>query len=124
MSNARGVAGMRVLVAEDEVFCAMELEEMLEDLECQVVAVVSKTDKVLDSAIDADCALLDVNLKGENSYSAALALQERGVPVVFVTGYSHLRECPGQLAGAPRLVKPFTREKLQNVLGGVLEHAA
>lgn len=118
MSGARrGIAGMRVLVAEDEVFCAMELEQMLEGLECNVLGPINSLDKIQESANGADCALLDVNMKGDNSYSAAQELRERGVPVAFVTGYSDLPECPEQLAKLPRLGKPFNKTKLRAVLG-------
>ena len=108
--------GLRVFIAEDEALFVMELEMLLEQMGCSVVGAVNSVDKVLSGAGDADCVLLDVNMKGEQSYPAALELRDRGVPVVFITGYAELPNCPAALADTPRLGKPISKADLQNVL--------
>lgn len=114
------MSGLRILIAEDEILVALELEDLLMELECQVVDVVNHADRILRSAERADCALLDVNLKGETCYQAALHLKAQNVPFAFVTGYSELPECPVELGEVPRLGKPFNKELLGRLLGDLM----
>lgn len=95
------------------------LEGLLEQLDCRIVRMVNSVDKIAGSSGKVDCALLDVNIKGESSYAAADTLRKKGVPVVFVTGYSHLPDCPRGLRDTPRLLKPFNKNNLTDVLGKI-----
>jgi hypothetical protein len=65
--------------------------------------------------------LLDINLKGETCYPAALHLQQDKLPFAFVTGYSDFPECPKELCDVPRLGKPFNRELLGKLLCDLLK---
>jgi len=80
----------RILVVEDEVIVAMELEAMLRDAGCATVAMASSVPEALQAVGEQafDAALLDVNLKGETSFRVADALDDAGVPCLLLTGQS------------------------------------
>ena len=113
--------GLRVLLVEDELLVAMNVEAMLDALGCVVVAAAARVDEALRvverEALDA--AVLDVSLDGQPSFPVADALAARGVPFVFATGYgaSGLRE---DLRDRPALQKPFRLLQLARTLAGAL----
>lgn len=115
------VGGWRILIAEDELLVALELEDILAELRCEVVDVVSHVGGILPSAEEVDCALLDIKLKGRTSYDAALDLQRRRVPFAFVTGYTDPPDYPSALHDVPRLNKPFNKELLRALLGKLMD---
>jgi hypothetical protein len=63
---------------------------------------------------DFQAAVLDVNLDGEMVYPVADAVVARGVPFVFVTGYS-AEGIDRRFAKVPVLQKPIERQMLQSV---------
>lgn len=110
-----GLSGKRILVVEDESLVAMLIETILEDLGCIPVGPAANVDEGLtlasgDEAIDA--ALLDVNVSGQQVFPVAEALEARGVPFVFSTGYGEAG-LPDAWRGRPTLQKPFTEEAVQ-----------
>lgn len=104
------LSGLRVLVVEDETLVAMLLEDMLGDLGCEVAATASRVAQAVEIARDAaqafDVAILDVNVAGEPISPVAQVLSERGVPLVFATGYGE-SGVPEPFRGRPTLQKPF-----------------
>jgi CheY-like chemotaxis protein len=80
---------LRVLVVEDEMLVAMNIEDMLLDLGHEVAGLASRLAPGLALAADAeiDAAVLDVNLAGERSFAIADLLAGRGIPFLFATGY-------------------------------------
>lgn len=118
------VAGTRVLLVEDEALVAMLLEDVLEELGCKVVGPVSRIDAA-KSAIQAgrfDCALLDINLRGEPVYPLVELLDQRSVPFGFVTGYG-AAGVDKKFRQRPVLQKPFTVKELEAVLAGMTRRA-
>lgn len=111
------LTGTQVLVVEDEAMIAMMLEDFLESFGCVVVANASRLEEALTKAADvqADVAMLDVNLAGKLSYPVADILRNRNIPVLFVTGYGTVG-LPEHLKGVPVLGKPFVAEKLARML--------
>ena len=104
------LAGLRVLVVEDETLVAMLLEDMLGDLGCEVVATASRVAAAVEIARDPghafDVAILDVNVAGDSISPVAQALSERPTPFVFATGYGE-SGVPEPFRGRPTLQKPF-----------------
>ena len=116
---------LRVLIVEDELLVAMNLEDMLEDFGFEVVGpypTLAEARGALDHALDA--ALLDVNVRGELVFPLAEALVSRSVPVVFCTGYAEAGHFPSGLAGLPKVAKPYTPEVLRSALDTALARAA
>ena len=108
------LADLRVLVVEDEVFIALEIEERLRRLGCAVVGPVGRLERALELARSEalDGALLDVNVKGGFVYPVAAELRTRAVPVVFSTGYAP-EALPAAFRDLPFLRKPFGAGQLE-----------
>src|ERR1700759_3630834 len=117
MTNDTDLAGLRVLVVEDEMMVSMLIEDMLGDLGCTVVGPASRLDEAIELANSAelDCAVLDVNLGGQPIFPLADLLRTQGAPFAFATGYGDagLREVD---KGSPVLQKPFREGDLARVL--------
>lgn len=60
------LADLRILVVEDEMLIALEIEERLQRLGCEIVGPVGRLERALELARSTalDGALLDVNVKG------------------------------------------------------------
>ena len=118
MTDTALLAGLRVLVVEDEMMVSMLIEDMLTDLGCSVIGPASRLDEAIELATTAelDCAVLDVNLGGQPIFPLADLLRERGRPFAFATGYGDagLRDAD---RGTPVLQKPFREGDLARVLG-------
>jgi CheY-like chemotaxis protein len=107
-----GLEGKRILVVEDEFIIAAMAEDMLTELGATVVGPAATLAKALFLAETEhfDAAVLDVNMHGVRIDPVAKALSERGVPMVFATGYG---ECTlDDAPHAPILDKPYTQDKL------------
>jgi two-component SAPR family response regulator len=116
------LAGLRILIVEDEFLLAMELEMLLQQRGCMVLGPVSSVGQAL-TMLDGeqpDIALLDVNLKGERATPVAAALQARGVPFVLITGYSMLQLSEPELRAAPRIEKPVNCRALKRAVASAL----
>jgi DNA-binding NtrC family response regulator len=112
-----GLAGCRVLVVEDELLVSMLVEDMLIEEGCIVIGPFARVKDALAAVrIEVlDVALLDVNVAGERVFPVAEALEQRGVPFLFVTGYGD----SALPAGRPDWVacaKPFHAAKLTELL--------
>ena len=109
-----------VLVVEDEALLAMELEQAVRTLGCQVIGPArSLTEAVRLAAGEPrpDAAILDVNLAGEMVFPAADILRTRAVPVLYTTGYGSASTLTGrQLNAVAVLRKPYPRKLLADVL--------
>lgn len=70
-----------------------------------------------------DAALLDANLAGRPVDSLAAALQERGVPFAFASGYGP-SGLPEGFRDRPLLGKPFGPEALIQTVATLLETSA
>ena len=115
----KGLVGLRVLVVEDESLIGMLAEDLLEQLGCRMVGLVSSIGGALEMAksTELDFALLDVDIGGQPVYPVALALQARGVPFLFMSGYGGL---DGPWRGRPIVQKPFDLDQLRREIEGAL----
>jgi DNA-binding response OmpR family regulator len=115
--------GKSVLLLEDEYLIAMDAEEILiQRLGAAKVQIVSTFDaaKAAAEAGGFDIALLDVNINGQMSFPIAEVLRERGVPVVFASGYSLGDRRPPEVDPAHCLTKPYTGAGLEEALTAAL----
>ena len=111
------LAGLRVLVIEDEAMVAMLLEDMLAEIGCEVVGVASRFDDAVEKArlLTFDIAILDVNLNGRDTIAIAESLAERGIAFLVATGYG-ATGLPDALFRAPLLHKPYRQRDLARAL--------
>lgn len=114
----------RVFLAEDHFAIALALTGMLEEFGCTVVAKASTAAAAAEVArtVDADCALLDINMGDGHCYEAARQCRERGIPVIFTTGYDEPPGLPPELDDVPRLLKPVDKVDLRRTLEALRRH--
>lgn len=115
-------SGLRIFVAEDEYLIATEVHEILTNAGAEVLGPVASVEdghELLSREAQIDGAVLDVNLRGGMIFPVADALQERGVPVIFATGYD-AGVLPDRFASTPRVEKPHHAQQLTDVLATVL----
>jgi light-regulated signal transduction histidine kinase (bacteriophytochrome)/CheY-like chemotaxis protein len=108
------LAGLMVLLVEDQALIAMDTEELLKGLGASLVLVASTVDAALDqlSQTNPDCAVLDLNLGTETSERLAIVLQERKIPYVFATGYRDSVSIPEMFTHIPVVRKPVSHDSL------------
>jgi CheY-like chemotaxis protein len=116
-----GLAGLRVLVVEDEGSVAMMIEDMLEELGYEIAASLARLADACRVAAKAeiDLAVLDVNLGGQQIFPVAKILHDRQIPFVFSTGYG-ASGIPHEYSGHPVLGKPFSKRDLQQTIASAL----
>ncbi|MGE3335158.1 MAG: response regulator [Rhodospirillaceae bacterium] len=120
------IAGLNVLLVEDEFLIALDAEEMLRELGAASVTIASTFEDAEKRIGEQtfDLAILDVNLNGRKSFPLAEHLLKRGTPVVFGTGYNLVtRQMDGYEAGVC-VTKPYTTTSLQKGLMAVLKTKA
>jgi len=106
------------LLVEDNLFIAIDAEDMLHALGAGIVVVVKSVPEALVALekLRFTFALLDVNLGVENSLPVARHLQASGVPFAFGTGYSKGMVLGDLFAQVPIVPKPYHRSKMTTAL--------
>ena len=124
MTAARGavLAGLRLLVVEDEYMIAEHIGMQLEEFGCDVAGPVGTIEEALTilEGGGLDGVLLDANLNGESSAPIAAALNAASVPFVVATGYGSRELSDDALNAAPRIIKPFGKAELEATLVAAL----
>src|SRR5215204_1232525 len=112
----------RVLVIEDEALVAMLIEDMIHDSGGEMVGSACRlSDAVaLAQETQADVALLDINLGGALAYPVADVLRQRGVPIVFTSGYGSAGLIE-RFQDCPMLDKPFDQPSLEKAIHTVVK---
>jgi CheY-like chemotaxis protein len=118
MAERTRLEGLRILIAEDNLFAAMELEQTLLAFGCRPVGPVASLDQAMSLALheDLDGALLDVELQGQLVFAVAEELQRRRIPMIFASGYGADDIFPAAFAHHPRLPKPFGEDDVRRAL--------
>jgi PAS domain S-box-containing protein len=119
-SGPPSLKGARVLIVEDAVLLAMELESGLSEAGAIVIGPAYELEEalaLLDQPIDA--AVLDANLNGHSVSPVAVALAKRKVPFVFATGYGEAGGAPGDF-DAPVIRKPYDVTQVAAALAELL----
>jgi CheY-like chemotaxis protein len=101
------------------------IEDMLEDLGCEIVASAARLPDARGLAATAtiDLAILDVNLAGHSSFPVAQILRERGIPFLFSTGYGQ-SGFSHDFADQPLIGKPFSMKDLEETIARALGSAS
>jgi two-component sensor histidine kinase len=108
IQRATHVDGLRVLIVEDALLLALELEAGLQEAGAQVIGCAADVEEALRMMElgPIDAAVLDANLNGVSVAPVAEALRARGVPFVFATGYGDSKILPEGF-DAPIIRKPY-----------------
>lgn len=102
-----------VLIVEDEIFIAIEIERILEEAGYNVVAIAADQPEALSVGPSAQLAFVDLNLRdGPTGTKIARELaSQHGVRVVYVTANpAQIGEPAPQAIGCIR--KPFTPDAI------------
>ena len=109
----------RLLVVEDEIITARDLQDSLEELGYDVPDIASCGGEALELAesLRPDLVLMDINLgaASRDGVEVAEELRERhGLPVIYLTAYADAATLSRAAATAPLgyLTKPFERREL------------
>jgi DNA-binding response OmpR family regulator len=114
----------RILVVEDEYFLADDLVRALARGGLQVVgpvATLGGAERLLEDE-PIDCAILDINLRGEMAFPIADRLDAVGIPYLFATGYSRV-SIPDRFSGVGHVEKPFDAEHVVAMLSEAIRAA-
>ena len=111
-------ADLKILVVEDNLLIAETIGDLVESCGCAVVGPIGDLEGGLALLEEArpDGALLDINLAGTLSFPLATALEARGVPFVFMTGYDEGTIFPREFSAVRRITKPFDHKEVAEVL--------
>lgn len=107
-----------ILIVEDEYLLADEVANGLMSYGAKILGPCPSEKAafdMLDRADRIDGALLDLNLRGVQAFDLADALQSRGIPIVFATGYEPTM-LPARFATVPRCVKPLRMNAIARAL--------
>lgn len=108
-----------VLIVEDEMMIALDLQVQLEEAGWDVIgpaATIEEARSMLEHSRP-NAAVLDVNLSGDTSFQLAEALTSRGTRVVFLTGKTR-NSLPENMRDYDVLQKPLRRNELARLLNG------
>jgi CheY-like chemotaxis protein len=108
--------GAHVLILEDEALINLAMADLLEEMGCRVSAFMHLHESLATIEREVpNAAVLDVNINGASSYALAERLQEKGVPIIFVTGYGS-PSLRGKWNDFPHLYKPCAPAELKEAL--------
>ena len=106
------LAGIKVLLVEDETLVAMGIADQLFEAGAVVVGPCQTARRAIETmhAVDVDVAVIDFVLADSNSEPVQEALERKGVPFVVLTAYPPVlvRRREGQQV----LSKPIAADRL------------
>ncbi|WP_099867395.1 response regulator [Pararhizobium haloflavum] len=114
MQKNEALRGLRILLVEDDVLIAMDIEDLLLDQGCAVVGPFARVDDASRAAAahELDGAILDLNLQGALSFPVMDVLKEREIPFIVCSGYVELPQLREKLMDVPKLGKPSDHRML------------
>ena len=118
MASSVGVAGRRVLVAEDEYLLASKMVAAFAELGVETIGPVGTVKRALDLVEHGgrlDGAVLDIKLRDGMVFPVAEALRARGVRFVFTTGFNE-QAIPDRYKDVARYEKPFDPTQVARAL--------
>jgi DNA-binding response OmpR family regulator len=116
------LAGLRVLVVEDDYFIAHEICTTLRNSGAEVLGPSPSIEHslALIRTEPLDCAVLDINLHCNLAFNLASELQQRGTPSIFATGYDS-SVLPATFRDNIRLEKPVDLQALLRAIRSVCD---
>jgi CheY-like chemotaxis protein len=108
------LAGLRVLLVEDQFVIALDAEQLLKEAgatDIDIAATPAEAERIL-ATVRPDVALLDVNLGRVTSLTVAERLTTLGVPFIFATGYGDSQMIGEAFRSVPVVRKPYSKQSL------------
>ncbi|MBO9725070.1 MAG: response regulator [Novosphingobium sp.] len=107
-----------VLIVEDELFVALDLEDTVEALGYSIAGTCGTLAGTL-AAIERQlptCAILDVRLPDGEVFPAADVLRDAGVPLIFHSGHADENQLKTRYPEAQVYSKPCSPSRLREAL--------
>ena len=118
--SADAVKDRRIIIVEDSVLLALELEAGLTEAGAKVVGVAADIEEAMKLAdLPFDVAVLDANLNGTPVTPVAELLRQRGKPFIFATGYGDAAPAPEGF-DAPVVRKPYNVAQIATAVAEAL----
>lgn len=111
----------KVLLVEDSMLIALDVEEALTSLGAARVITASSVRQAREAIAvgGIDFAILDINLGIESSLEIGEDLKAMGVPFVFASGYGEQAQLSGELADCHVISKPYGGAEIIDALNRV-----
>ena len=111
-----------VLLLEDNLILAMEMERILTDMNCEKVHTTATLEEATEHVETSklNLAIIDININGTPSFQLAHLLKQRQIPFLFVTGYGNRFPFPEELVSTPRLLKPVDVQLLNHTISSLI----
>ena len=110
---------LRVVICEDEYMLALDMAQQLEQHGAVVSGSYVRASELIaglsDGAMGANAAILDLDLEDAALLAAVDLLQQRGMAVVFCSGYMP-SDLPERVAHIPFFSKPASFEDILTTL--------
>ena len=121
-STIQSLPGVTVIIVEDNMLVADSVRMLLETLECRVAGMAGTVERGIDlvESNEFDVALLDIDLRGRSVLPVVRAVQDKGKPFLFISGYGDETILPEDLRSIQRLNKPLDAEGLVVAIQEVL----
>ena len=109
------LAGLTVLVLEDEFLIAMDIEHLCLEQGAAAV-IIAQTLEEAATAPAFDAAIVDLMLATHSTLDFAADLARRGVPFLFASGYGDHDELAKRFPGVTVVAKPYAGNELIEAL--------
>lgn len=117
-ADARLAGPNHVLVVEDNMIIALDLEGVLQKLGVGQISMASNVASALEAIAGdrPDFAFLDLNLGEETSLPVAEHLKAEKIPFAFGTGFGDQADLPDHLSDVMIISKPYSEKALRDAL--------
>ncbi|MGL4396494.1 MAG: GAF domain-containing protein [Hyphomicrobium sp.] len=114
----RPLEGFNLLVLEDQMLLALDLEAMLLERGAATVELAGTVDAALEiiARVRPDAAVLDVDLGDETSLAVAEALEALSIPFVFAAGDMERQFIPQHLRDIGVTPKPYAGDAVAELI--------
>lgn len=102
--------GLRILLLEDEVLIAMDVEQLCRDHGASEVTIVRDLAELDRERVETgfDAAIVDLMLGGVSTLDFARQLHSRKIPFVFASGHSDIGEIEQEFPDVVLVSKPYS----------------
>lgn len=108
------LAGLRVLILEDEFLIAMDVEQLCRDHGAADTGIMRALGEMTPelAVTNYDTAVVDLMLGGNSTLDFAKRLSELGMPFVFASGYVDREDLRRRFPGTRVVDKPYAGNDL------------
>lgn len=122
--SEQNLAGLRLLVLEDEFLIAMDVEQLCRDHGANDISIHKSVAEAMKDETRFDAAIVDVMLGGESTLPFAAGLRHRGVPFIFASGYTDRTEINSAFPDVTIIGKPYSGDDLIAALIGAIRSSS